>query len=532
MRKIANYLFIISIIILNENYAQQINGLYGIDTMAYGLAEDYINDAVFNPNDELFVAGFMQRSPLNGGTVSDLGTLSRFDAQGNLLYSKSTPFEEINSILRTSEGNLLLTGRGTGLLCNGVCKADFWVGECDENGQFLWGRSFGNAVNDGNDIGYAASLMANGDRLVVGYYYHSTYNLKTFVVRLTAQGDTVWTKSYGMYTGQQCGYSVFVNNNDDIYIGGTTTIGGGLLLMKLSSNGQLAWAKTYVTPAGRVLKIFKKSDGTLLLCGQAINNNDYRVTLTNVDLNGALLWSKEYEVESSDHEQFFEDAFLGANDHIFLTGYFYDEVNYVTPGNKPFYMELDNQGNVLWAKKYLSYYGEGRVIKEHPNNGIIWGGIHMQNAFTPFWSKQPEIWWMHMPENGTNDCFIPCNINTFNSSALAANKNFYSFSGYISDDPIPSSVDYQTLKTPKCSSPLEIKEYNPYNFQIIPNPNHGIFSVVGSFDDLGEIQLINEMGQICQVQVNGNQIFTNALPSGVYYIKFLDYQITQKLIIF
>jgi hypothetical protein len=512
--------------------AQQINGLYGIDTLANSTAEDYLNDAVFNQNNELFVAGFMKRSPLNGGTVSEIGTLSRFDAQGNLVYSKSTTFEEINSILRTPDGHLLLTGRGTGLLCNGVCKADFWVSECDENGQFLWGRSFGNAINDGNDIGYAAALMSNGDRLVVGYYYHSSYNLKTFAVRLTPQGDTVWTKSYGMYTGQQCGYSVYVNNNDDIYIGGTTTVGGGLLLMKLSSNGQLSWAKTYVTPAGRVLKIFKKSDGTLLLCGQAINNNDYRVTLTNVDLNGALLWSKEYEVESSDHEQFFEDAFLTANDHIFLTGYFYDEVNYVTPGNKPFYMEIDDMGNVIWAKKYMSYYGEGRIIKKHPNNGIIWGGIHMQNAFTPFWPKQPESWWMHMPDNGSNDCFIPCYVNTFNASALAANKNFYSFTGFISDDPLPSAINYLTLKTLKCNSPLDTEELIPNNFQIIPNPNRGTFTVYSPFETLGNVHLVNELGQKYAVQIDGNQIITNHIPPGVYFLKFIDYHQIQKIIIY
>ncbi|NBN98381.1 MAG: hypothetical protein EBV19_03950, partial [Flavobacteriia bacterium] len=350
---------------------QNINGLYGLDTLAYGSAQDYVNDAVFNNNQELFVAGFLKRSPLGGGTVSEIGTLSRFDPSGNMVYSKTTSYEEINAIARTPEGNLLLTGRGTGLLCNGVCKADFWVAEATEDGQFLWGRSFGNLINDGNDIGYAGGIMSNGDRLCVGYYYHSTYNLKTFIARLNAQGDTVWTKSYGSNSGQQCGYCLYIAPNDEIYVGGTTTSGGGLLLMKLNSNGNLAWAKTYVAPAGRILKILEKNDNTLLLCGQSIFNNDYSVTLTNVDLNGTLLWSKDYKVENTDSEQFFEDAFITANDELYLTGYYYDEVNYVTPGNKPFIVKTDPSGNVLWAKRYTDYYGEGRVIKQHPNGGFL-----------------------------------------------------------------------------------------------------------------------------------------------------------------
>jgi hypothetical protein len=244
------------------------------------------------------------------------------------------------------------------------------------------------------------------------------------------------------------------------------------------------------------------------------------------------LWSNEYEVESSDHEQFFEDAFLTANDHIFLTGYFYDEVNYVTPGNKPFYMEIDDMGNVIWAKKYMSYYGEGRIIKKHPNNGIIWGGIHMQNAFTPFWPKQPESWWMHMPDNGSNDCFIPCYVNTFNASALAANKNFYSFTGFISDDPLPSAINYLTLKTLKCNSPLDTEELIPNNFQIIPNPNRGTFTVYSPFETLGNVHLVNELGQKYAVQIDGNQIITNHIPPGVYFLKFIDYHQIQKIIIY
>ncbi len=514
------------------HYSQTINGIYGIDTLTYNLAEDYINDAVFNQSQHLFVAGGLQRATPANPLVVDLGTLSRFDENGDLVYSLSTSFEDINSIIRTPEGHLLLTGEGTGLLCNGVCKADFWVAEADENGQFIWGRSFGNIINDGNDIGYAGAIMSNGDRLCVGYYYHSTYNSKIFIARMNAQGDTIWTKSYGMYTGQQIGYSVFVNTNDDIYIGGTTTMGGGLLLLKLNSNGSLNWAKTYVTPAGRILKILKKSDGTLLLCGQAIANGDYMVNLTNVDLNGSIIWSKDYGVENSDNEQFFEDAFLTVNDDLFLTGYYYDEVNYVTPGNKPFYMKLDAIGNVQWAKRYTAYYGEGRIIKPHPVNGIIWGGIHMQNAFTPFWSKQPEIWWFHMNQNGDNDCFTPCNIVQSNASAVASNKNFSLFTGYVTDDPIPSSTSYLTLKSSKCNSPLDLENIETMDFQVVPNPSEGKFKIKGSKEIKGNIQIIDGVGKVRTISVEHNQDIYVSLTPGIYILKFLEYGHTEKIVIY
>ena len=94
-------LFLVALLMVLRVPAQSINGLYGIDTLAYSSAQDYVNDAVFNNNHDLFVAGFLKRSPLGGGTVAEIGTLSRYDQSGNLVYSKSTNYEEINSIART-----------------------------------------------------------------------------------------------------------------------------------------------------------------------------------------------------------------------------------------------------------------------------------------------------------------------------------------------------------------------------------------------------------------------------------------------
>ena len=48
-------------------YSQGFNGLYGIDSTAYGSAEDYVNDLIFNPTTQhTFVAGFLKRSPIGG----------------------------------------------------------------------------------------------------------------------------------------------------------------------------------------------------------------------------------------------------------------------------------------------------------------------------------------------------------------------------------------------------------------------------------------------------------------------------------
>jgi hypothetical protein len=186
---------------------------------------------------------------------------------------------------------------------------------------------------------------------------------------------------------------------------------------------------------------------------------------------------------------------------------------------------------VLWAKRYTDYYGEGRVIKQHPNGGFLWGGIHMQNAFTPSWPKQPEIWWSHMNNNGFNSCYSTCNILQSNTVTSVSNKFFTRFTGYVTENPIPFATDFATLKTPKCNSPLNLEESETIEFNILPNPNSGKFQLQLPTTHSAVLKLFNALGEIQTFTYEPNTTFDLDLLPGIYFLQLHGTNRIEKFIV-
>ena len=147
----------------------QISGIYGSDTITSSVARDYINDIEFDDHGNMYVVGRTDR--LVGSTTYYYAPILKFNPQGQLVQSIKTTIAETFSIKKVSDGNLVVCGTGNGLLCNTVCKKDMWVVKIDTSANFLWGRSFGNIINDGNDIAYDIAEDASGNIIVTGQVY-------------------------------------------------------------------------------------------------------------------------------------------------------------------------------------------------------------------------------------------------------------------------------------------------------------------------------------------------------------------------
>ncbi|WP_437499024.1 hypothetical protein [Sorangium sp. So ce1099] len=113
-------------------------------------------------------------------------------------------------------GNLLLTGSfsrslpvGSQTLVGGRAP-DAFVIKLDPAGNVLWARSFG---GDGTDMGVGIATDASGDVLVTGTFWNtvdfgagplvSAGKADVFVLRLDANGTTLWSQRYGNPDAQQ-----------------------------------------------------------------------------------------------------------------------------------------------------------------------------------------------------------------------------------------------------------------------------------------------------------------------------------------
>lgn len=194
----------------NFVWAVSIGGAF--DDVPFGIACDNSGN--------VFVTGYYTSNPLVIGSytlINSGGTdvfVVKYDPSGNVIWAKSfgdNMIEEPYGIT-TDGSNVFVTGQfqsntisfGTGTLStNG--SGDVFVIKYDNNGNELWGKSFGDA---GLEIGYDITITSSNDIYVTGSFKSpsltfSTYTLTNmggsdyFVLRYDALGNEIWAKSAG-----------------------------------------------------------------------------------------------------------------------------------------------------------------------------------------------------------------------------------------------------------------------------------------------------------------------------------------------
>lgn len=132
-----------------------------------------------------------------------------------------TAYDEGRSIEQTSDGGYIIAGSTSSF---GHGNADVYMVRTDENGDTLWTRTYGGA-----DLDRGYSIIQRDDRgfLIAGVtssFGHGGYD--TYLIRTKANGDTLWTKTFGGSDYDQ-GFSI------------ARTIDGGYIIAGVSSSFDL-----------------------------------------------------------------------------------------------------------------------------------------------------------------------------------------------------------------------------------------------------------------------------------------------------
>ena len=261
--------------------------------------------------------------------------LLKIDSSGNLQWQKSFGFsgsDQAFKVFETVEGNFFATGfldvTASGGLGNDFTNGgqpvsntrnpqhgvgEYWGILMDSQGNKIWRRYFGGTNNDRS---YDTLQTADGGFLLVGASESSDFDITDakgsydlWIVRLTATGDKLWTKSFG---GSEIdiGYSVSKTHDGNYLIVGdtrsndqdvTNSYGNAdVWAVKFNDSGALIWQKNYGGSEFDSARSVKQiSNGRYLLSGStrssngqvASNNGQNDAWVMIIDENGAL----EYE---------------------------------------------------------------------------------------------------------------------------------------------------------------------------------------------------------------------------------------------
>ena len=271
-------------------------------TKTYGGSNDeYGNSVKQTPDGGYIIAGNSTSFGANGQDVYLLKT----DSIGNVSWSKlfgAAGTDYGNTVLLTSDSGYLVGGTTQNL---GAGNYDAYCIKTDANGNALWTRTYGGSFED--DGNFVQQTSDNGFILIGATQSFGAGGVDIYVVKTNANGDTLWTRTYGD-TFDDLGFSILQTaDNGYILTGATNSFGAGsydCLLMKTDSNGLAQWTKTYGgSDWENGYSVAQTADDGFVVVGQTYSFGVASdVYLIRTDAAGDTLWTKTYGGSGYDYE--------------------------------------------------------------------------------------------------------------------------------------------------------------------------------------------------------------------------------------
>ena len=171
--------------------------------------------------------------------------LIRTDASGAVIWENTyggTQWDMAWSVDTTAEGGFIATGWTESF---GAGGEDTYIIKTDAGGDTLWTRVLGGT---GDEDGREVQLTSDGRYIIVGstesFYPGSRY---IYLIKMDSSGDTLWTKAYGGPDGNR-GYSVHQTTDNGYVIAGYTYSYTSLwdaYIVRTGADGDTLWTRTF-----------------------------------------------------------------------------------------------------------------------------------------------------------------------------------------------------------------------------------------------------------------------------------------------
>lgn len=293
----------------------------------------------------------------------------KMDENGKLDWQKSlggTGFDLLKSIKGTKDGGFILAGTSNsdmGLHKKDSCKGntDFWVFKLNAKGEEQWQKTIGGTGQEEllctfqtTDGGYILGGSSSSDKSIIltskkgvaatkidptAKSESSRGNMDYWIVKLNAQGEVQWQKTYGgkyadelrsMEQTKDGGYILGGYSNSP-QSGDKTepSIGiGDYWVVKIDNEGAIEWQRTYGGNGDNQLYVIHQTeDGGYIIGGNSNSTNSLTAkggTVSNgtdfwllkIDSKGYEQWSQTYDYGKVD----ILTSLVENRDHTFLIG--------------------------------------------------------------------------------------------------------------------------------------------------------------------------------------------------------------------
>lgn len=223
--------------------------------------------------------------------------LIKTDGDGDTVWTRTygTAYNEFtSSVTQAGDGGFFIAGQ----TLSGGTNPEVYVFKTDASGNVGWQRTFGGA---GRDVAFGADATSDGGCVVVGLTAsHGAGAYDAWLIKLDADGDSAWTRTYG---GADDDYCYGVKQTPDggyILAGRTESSGAGgfdAWLIKTDASGDTSWTRTYGGTADDYgNSVWRTTDGGYIVAGatKSYGAGGYDCFLVKTGPSGDTAWTRSY----------------------------------------------------------------------------------------------------------------------------------------------------------------------------------------------------------------------------------------------
>lgn len=344
-------------------------------------------------------AGQMDAGVVDAGVVDAGVDAGAVDAgpPGSLQWSAAwgeTKTQQADAVVTDSHDNIILTGRLDGAITfNGVTltsagATDILLAKFDPQGRPLWSKRFGDSASF--QYGNSVAVDVQDNVIFVGQFqgtvdfgggaFTSAGGDDLFIAKFDAQGQHLWSKSFGSADDGQVATAVAVAPDGSIVMlgqfQGTMSLGGAdlvsvgstdVFLAKFETNGTFRWSKSFGDESAQKGKSMAvDADGNIVIGVELVGTADFGggaltsagasdVAVAKFTPGGMHLWSKRFGDTS---KQYVSRVSFDGQKNVILAGDFEGKINFGgvefsatgTLDRSIYVAKFDAAGTHLWSK--------------------------------------------------------------------------------------------------------------------------------------------------------------------------------------
>ncbi|MCH8904253.1 MAG: T9SS type A sorting domain-containing protein [Bacteroidetes bacterium] len=355
---------------------------------------------------------------------------------------------QFTEVQQTTDSGYILVGQTESF---GAGDVDIYLIKTDDTGTIQWNKTYGGT---GTDVAWSVQQTNNGGYILGGFTTSfGAGGADIYIIRTDANGDTLWTKTYGSSSNEYCYYMRLTTDNGFVCTGSTFSKGAGsndIFILKSDSNGNQQWSKT-IGGINQDLgySIAPTNDGGYVLTGKmnSYGAGGWDVYIAKLDSLGNIEWDKTFGGSGHDWGRSVQQT---TDSGYIIVG---QTISFGAGLRDMYLIKLDGNGNKQWSKTFGGAFNEyGYDVQLASDGGFIVVG-----ETRSFGSGGADVYLVKTDEYGSTGCNQIIINDSITVPGISASSATWGVNGGATiTSPSSTQTSPTTLVTMLCSNCLDL----------------------------------------------------------------------------